>query len=161
MTAAWLSPDAMKFTSRTTGASLLPRTSKCRMLTIRYSWIWSVPRAATMPSATSSYRLTFATLGLASRIGSSSFEGCEGNGNNYMSVEFHYYQPWSTPAIAHDYWGDACEDAGKIPAENEKTMTDFFDKAMNTWSNKGLGIVMGEWGSNRHYKSNSVKVHET
>ena len=26
-------------------------------------------------------------------------------------------------------------DAGKIPAENEKTMTDFFDKAVNTWSN--------------------------
>lgn len=60
----------------------------------------------------------------------------EGNGNNYMSVEFHYYQPWSYAGdCTYDYWGDAYKDAGKIPAENEKTMTDFFDKAVNTWSN--------------------------
>ncbi len=68
-----LSPEPMRFTSGIPGASLLPRTSKCRMLTIRYSWIWFVPQAATMPSATSSYRLTFATLGLASRMEDSSF----------------------------------------------------------------------------------------
>lgn len=89
----------------------------------------------------------------------------EGNGNNYMSVEFHYYQPWSYAGYPdtgdrYDYWGDAYKDAGKIPAENEKTMTDFFDKAVNTWSNKGLGIVIGEWGVTDHYKSNSEKVHE-
>ena len=85
----------------------------------------------------------------------------EGNGNNYMSVEFHYYQPWSYAGdCTYDYWGDAYKDAGKIPADNEKTMTDFFDKAVNTWSNKGLGIVIGEWGVTDHYKSNSEKVHE-
>jgi endoglucanase len=85
----------------------------------------------------------------------------EGNGYNYMSVEFHYYQPWSYAGdCTYDYWGDAYKDAGKIPAENEKTMTDFFDKAVNTWSNKGLGIVIGEWGVTDHYKSNSEKVHE-
>ena len=39
-------------------------------------------------------------------------------------------------------------------------MTDFFDKAVNTWSYKGLGIVIGEWGVTDHYKSNSEKVHE-
>ena len=78
-----------------------------------------------------------------------------------MSVEFHYYQPWSYAGdCTYDYWGDAYKDAGKIPAENEKTMTDFFDKAVNTWSNKGLGIVIGEWGVTDHYKSNSEKVHE-
>lgn len=85
----------------------------------------------------------------------------EGNGNNYMSVEFHYYQPWSYAGdCTYDYWGDAYKDAGKIPAENEKTMTDFFDKVVNTWSNKGLGIVIGEWGVTDHYKSNAAKVHE-
>ena len=84
----------------------------------------------------------------------------EGNGNNYMSVEFHYYQPWSYAGdCTYDYWGDAYKDAGKIPADNEKTMTDFFDKAVNTWSNKGLGIVIGEWGVTDHYKSNPEKVH--
>ena len=85
----------------------------------------------------------------------------EGNGNNYMSVEFHYYQPWSYAGdCTYDYWGDVYKDASKIPAENEKTMTDFFDKVVNTWSNKGLGIVIGEWGVTDHYKSNSEKVHE-
>ena len=84
----------------------------------------------------------------------------DGNGNNYMSVEFHYYQPWSYAGdCTYDYWGDAYKDAGKIPADNEKTMTDFFDKAVNTWSNKGLGIVIGEWGVTDHYKSDSEKVH--
>ena len=84
----------------------------------------------------------------------------EGNGNNYMSVEFHYYQPWSYAGdCTYDYWGDAYKDAGKIPAENEKTMTDFFDKAVNTWSNKGLGIVIGEWGVTNRYNSDPEKVH--
>ena len=41
----------------------------------------------------------------------------EGNGNNYMSVEFHYYQPWSYAGdCTYDYWGDAYKDAGKIPS---------------------------------------------
>ena len=45
----------------------------------------------------------------------------EGNGNNYMSVEFHYYQPWSYAGdCTYDYWGDAYKDAGNIPADNEK-----------------------------------------
>ena len=83
----------------------------------------------------------------------------EGNGNNYMSVEFHYYQPWSYAGdCTYDYWGDAYKDAGKIPAENEKTMTDFFDKAVNTWSNKGLGIVIGEWGVTNRNTSNPGEV---
>ena len=88
----------------------------------------------------------------------------DGNDNNYMSVEFHYYQPWSYAGYPenkthYDYWGDAYKDAGKIPAENEKTMTDFFDRVMNTWSNKGLGIVIGEWGVTNRYNSDPEKVH--
>ena len=31
----------------------------------------------------------------------------DGNGNNYMSVEFHYYQPWSYAGdCTYDYWGN-------------------------------------------------------
>nr|WP_302617489.1 glycoside hydrolase family 5 protein [uncultured Prevotella sp.] len=88
-----------------------------------------------------------------------------GNGNNYMSVEFHYYQPWSYAGYPdtgdrYDYWGDAYKDAGKTPADNEKTMTDFFDRVVNTWSSQGLGIVIGEWGVTNRYNSNLEKVHE-
>ena len=88
----------------------------------------------------------------------------EGNGNNYMSVEFHYYQPWSYAGYPknethYDYWGDKYKYAGTTPADNEKTMTDFFDRVMNTWSNKGLGIVIGEWGVTNRYNSDPEKVH--
>ena len=90
----------------------------------------------------------------------------DGNGNNYMSVEFHFYQPWSYAGYPdtgdrYDYWGDKYKDAGeKVPAENEKWMTDFFEKVVNTWSSQGLGIVIGEWGVTNRNTSNPDKVHE-
>ena len=88
-----------------------------------------------------------------------------GNGNNYMSVEFHYYQPWSYAGYPdtgdrYDYWGDAYKYAGTTPADNEKTMTDFFGRVVNTWSSQGLGIVIGEWGVTNRNTSNPDKVHE-
>ena len=89
----------------------------------------------------------------------------DGNGNNYMSVEFHFYQPWSYAGYPntgdrYDYWGADYKTAGKVPDEDEIWMTDFFDKAVNTWSNKGLGIVIGEWGVTNRNTSNPDKVHE-
>ena len=88
----------------------------------------------------------------------------DGNGNNYMSVEFHFYQPWSyagnPDGVHYDYWGDKYKDAGEnVPVENENWMTEFFDRAVNTWSNKGLGIVIGEWGVTNRNTSNPDKVH--
>ena len=90
----------------------------------------------------------------------------DGNGKNYMSVEFHFYQPWSYAGYPdtgdrYDYWGDKYKDAGeKVPDENEKWMTDFFEKVVKTWSNKGLGIVIGEWGVTNRNTSNPGEVHE-
>ncbi len=85
----------------------------------------------------------------------------EGNGNNYMSVEFHYYQPWDYAGeCKYDYWGDAYKQYGKIPESNEQVMTDFFDKVQRVWSSQGLGVVIGEWGVTDHYRSNAEKVHE-
>ena len=39
-------------------------------------------------------------------------------------------------------------------------MKKFFDDVVNTWSNKGLGIVIGEWGVTNRNTSNPDKVHE-
>ena len=86
----------------------------------------------------------------------------DGNGNNYMSVEFHYYQPWSYAGdCTYDYWGNFNKDTGDKPADNEKTMTDFFNQVVDTWSKNGLGIVIGEWGVTDHYKldAEKEKVH--
>ena len=87
----------------------------------------------------------------------------EGNGNNYMSVEFHFYQPWSYAGYPntgdrYDYWGDAYKDAGTTPPENEDWMTKFFEDDVKPWSNQGLGIVIGEWGVTNRNTSNPGEV---
>ena len=86
----------------------------------------------------------------------------DGNGNQYMSVEFHYYQPWDyAGACKYYFWGDAYKQFGKVAESNEKTMSDFFDQVSNTWSSQGLGIVIGEWGVADHYTSKDAnKIHE-
>ena len=77
----------------------------------------------------------------------------EGNGNDYMSVEFHYYTPWDYAGECKYYfWGEPYKQYGEASPSDEKTMTDFFDKVVNTWASKGLGIVMGEWGVTQHTK---------
>lgn len=77
----------------------------------------------------------------------------EGNGNDYMSVEFHYYTPWDYAGeCKYYYWGEPYKQYGEASPSDEKTMTDFFDKVVNTWASKGLGIVMGEWGVTDHTK---------
>ena len=88
----------------------------------------------------------------------------DGNGNNYMSVEFHFYQPWSYAGYPenethYDYWGAAYKDAGKAPNEDETWMKKFFEDEVKPWSNKGLGIVIGEWGVTNRYNSDPEKVH--
>ncbi len=86
----------------------------------------------------------------------------EGNGNNYMSVEFHYYTPWDYAGECKYYfWGEPYKQYGEASPSNEKTMTDFLDLVVSTWGNKGLGIIMGEWGVTDHTKgSMAEKQHE-
>ena len=88
-------------------------------------------------------------------------QDAEGNGNTYMSVEFHYYTPWDYAGHCDfNYWGEPYKQYGASPSD-ENTMTDFFDKVVATWSNKGLGIVIGEWGVTDHYKSSEIdRIHE-
>lgn len=77
----------------------------------------------------------------------------EGNGNDYMSVEFHYYTPYDYCGNCKYYfWGDQYKEYGAVSNENEKTMTDFFNRVTTTWADKGLGIVIGEWGVTEHTK---------
>lgn len=86
----------------------------------------------------------------------------EGNGNDYMSVEFHYYSPWEYAGQEmFYYWGDAYRQYGEVPASNEQTMTDLLDRAARTWADKGLGVIIGEWGVTDHFKAGEIdKIHE-
>lgn len=86
----------------------------------------------------------------------------DGNGNDYMSVEFHYYTPYDYCGNCKYYfWGDAYKQYGEVPEQNEKSISDFFDRVVNEWSNKGLGIVIGEWGVTDHTKGGQADLqHE-
>ncbi|MBO7139620.1 MAG: glycoside hydrolase family 5 protein [Prevotella sp.] len=86
----------------------------------------------------------------------------QGNGKKYMSVEFHYYTPWEYAGdCTVNFWGDKYKDKGKISSSKEATMTGFFNRVTSTWSNKGLGIVIGEWGvTDRQVAGLTDLIHE-
>ena len=86
----------------------------------------------------------------------------EGNGNDYMSVEFHYYTPWDYAGeCKYNFWGKPYLNQGETSSSDENTMTEFFDKVVSTWANQGLGIVMGEWGVTDRQKAGQTDViHE-
>lgn len=80
-------------------------------------------------------------------------EDIEGNGNDYMSVELHYYNPWEYAGSGECYyWGEPYKLYGGASESDENTMTAYFDRLVDVWGSKGLGIVIGEWGLTDHYK---------
>jgi endoglucanase len=86
----------------------------------------------------------------------------ENGGLDYVSVEFHYYTPYDYAGeCKYNYWGEPYKDKGEASPSDEKTMTEFMDRVINTWANKGLGIVMGEWGvSDRQKAGQTDLIHE-
>ena len=86
----------------------------------------------------------------------------EENGNNYMSVEFHYYTPWDYAGeCKFNFWGQPYKQHGDASESDEKTMTDFFNRVTTTWSAQGLGVVIGEWGVTDRQKAGQTDIiHE-
>lgn len=72
-----------------------------------------------------------------------------------LSVEFHYYSPYSYCSggeSSYYYWGDAFSDKGKVcPDGNERSMRNLFVQLRKAWFEKGLGVVVGEYGVSHHY----------
>ena len=72
-----------------------------------------------------------------------------------LSVEFHYYSPYSYCSGAEGcyyYWGEAFADKGSItPDGNERGLSNLFTQIRKAWFEKGLGVVVGEYGVARHY----------
>lgn len=83
---------------------------------------------------------------------------------NRLSVEFHYYSPYSYCSGGEDsyfYWGKAFADKGKItPDGNEDTIANLFLKLRKEWWDKGLGIVMGEYGCSHHFTDDDRQTQE-
>lgn len=88
----------------------------------------------------------------------------EGNGHDYMSVEIHYYTPWGYCGTnTYYYWGQPYKQYGPTPASNdEQELRDDFEKMVQTWSQQGLGVIIGEWGITDHWTTTGRKalIHE-
>lgn len=86
----------------------------------------------------------------------------EGNGNDYMSVEIHYYTPWDYcgEATAY-YWGSSYSSYSGVSGQNEQHLRNDFLRATEAWGSQGLGIIIGEWGVTDHYDSvvNMNSIH--
>lgn len=72
-----------------------------------------------------------------------------------LSVEFHYYDPYSYCSGgegSYYYWGTEYASKGTIcPDGNERSQTTFFKQLRSEWWDKGLGVVIGEYGCSHHY----------
>lgn len=79
-----------------------------------------------------------------------------------LSVEFHYYDPYSYCSGAdgcYNYWGIAFSDKGTVtPDGNEKSLANFFLTLREKWWEQGLGIVIGEYGCSCHYTSSDKQT---
>ena len=79
-----------------------------------------------------------------------------------LSVEFHYYDPYEyCGRCTYYYWGEAYKDKGRIlTSSTESTITNLFDRITNSWTKKGLGVVMGEYGVSNHYTSDDMQTQQ-
>lgn len=70
-----------------------------------------------------------------------------------LSVEVHNYDPYEyAGGGTYYYWGERYRDMGKkTPAGDESTLTAYMDRLRTTWWDKGLGVVVGEYGCTSHY----------
>ena len=72
-----------------------------------------------------------------------------------LSVEFHYYSPYSYCSGTdgcYYYWGEAFADKGTVtPDGNERALHNLFTQIRKAWYERGLGVVLGEYGVSRHY----------
>lgn len=79
-----------------------------------------------------------------------------------LSVEFHYYDPYEYCGnCTYYYWGEAYKDKGRIlTSSTESTITTLFDRITNSWTKKGLGVVMGEYGVSNHYTNDDMQTQQ-
>ena len=83
---------------------------------------------------------------------------------NRLSVEFHYYDPYSYcsgAAGSYNYWGIAFSDKGTVtPDGNEKSLANFFLTIREKWWEQSLGVVIGEYGCSCHYTTADKATQE-
>ena len=84
--------------------------------------------------------------------------------SNRLSIEFHYYDPYTYcngGKDSYNYWGIAFSDEGTVtPDGNEKSLANFFLTLRQKWCEQGLGVVIGEYGCSCHYTTADQRTQE-
>lgn len=76
--------------------------------------------------------------------------------SNRLSVEFHYYNPYSYCGDGiYYYWGTQYEKWGTVAPEKEDRLISLFKQCKEKWYDKGLGVIIGEYGVSCHYEDNA------
>lgn len=81
--------------------------------------------------------------------------------DNRLSVEFHYYTPYDYCGnCTYYYWGTKYSEYAVTPSGNETTLNNLFDHIKKKWWDKGLGVVIGEYGVSNHFDVNGSKTEQ-
>lgn len=70
--------------------------------------------------------------------------------NELAQLDYRVAFAGTNEVHVRDNWGKPYKQYGETPEQDEQAMVDFFDKVADTWSAKGLGVVIGEWGVTDH-----------
>lgn len=71
------------------------------------------------------------------------------------------WAPWNVGASkpedygAYYWWGNAYSSYGSVPSENEETIRLLFNRVKKEWMDKGLGVMIGEYGVSNHYDASA------
>lgn len=76
-----------------------------------------------------------------------------------LSVEFHYYDPYEYCGSGkYYYWGEQYRQYGETPTSDEEAMKNLLIQAQNAWWQKGLGVIVGEYGVTNHYNASASEA---
>ena len=74
----------------------------------------------------------------------------------HLIVEFHSYDPYEyCGSCQYYYWGKEYSSYGATPSSNENTMKNLMNQAQQIWWQKGLGVLIGEYGVANHYDASA------
>jgi endoglucanase len=79
---------------------------------------------------------------------------------NRLIVEFHYYDPYDYVSGSVYYWGEPYKQYGDVSTSGQEAdVKALFQQISEAWLDRGLGVVMGEYGMSRKY-TESGKAHQ-
>ena len=80
--------------------------------------------------------------------------------SNRLMMEVHYYDPWEfAGSTTNAYWGEPYKDFGVTSWGGQEDFADAkFASLKTTFVDKGIPVILGEYGANRHSVTNENMI---